>query len=226
MADQPSRSLYHRWLGWHAPSLRRALTVLVVLVVASLALMPFVPWELALVLGWDVAGATFLGSVWHLIMGADAAHVKRLAIRENETRADATVLLASVCTASLLSVGYALGIAGHRTGLEQALLVSVSTLTVAESWTILNSVYTVRYAHLYYGASGHGVAFGDGDSPPPTYRDFAYVAFTIGMTYQVSDTALRDPRIRRTVLGHALLAYIFGVVIVAGAVNLIAGLFR
>jgi uncharacterized membrane protein len=64
------------------------------------------------------------------------------------------------------------------------------------------------------------------DQQLPGYRDFAYVAFTIGMTYQVSDTTLRDPRIRRTVLAHATLSYVFGAVIVAGTVNLISGLFR
>jgi uncharacterized membrane protein len=71
----------------------------------------------------------------------------------------------------------------------------------------------------------------NGPAPPrgstiATYRDFAYVAFTIGMTYQVSDTTVRDPRIRRTVLSHALLLYLFGVVIVEGAANLVAGLLR
>ena len=72
-----------------------------------------------------------------------------------------------------------------------------------------------------------GIAFGTEDGQQhPGYRDFAYVAFTIGMTYQVSDTTLRDPRIRRTVLAHAILSYVFGVVIVAGSVNLISGLFR
>jgi Protein of unknown function (DUF1345) len=64
------------------------------------------------------------------------------------------------------------------------------------------------------------------DRRPHTYCDFAYVAFTIGMCYQVSDTAVRDRRIRRTVLSHALLSYVFGVAIVAGSVNLIAGLIR
>jgi len=71
-----------------------------------------------------------------------------------------------------------------------------------------------------------GIDFGTGAPQLPSYRDFAYVAFTIGMTYQVSDTTLRDPLIRRTVLPHALLAYLFGVVIVAGAINLVAGLIR
>ena len=70
-------------------------------------------------------------------------------------------------------------------------------------------------------------AFGTEDGQQqPGYRDFAYVAFTIGMCYQVSDTTLRDPQIRRTVLAHAILSCVFGVVIVAGSVNLISGLFR
>jgi uncharacterized membrane protein len=226
MAGHPSMTLYHRLLGRHAPSMRRAVTVLTVCALAALAMARFLPWELAAVLGWDLAGIVFLGSVWHVILGADAAHVERLANREDETRGGATALLATVCTASLFSVGYALGAAGHRTGFGRVLLISVSIATVAISWIVLNTVYTLRYAHLYYGQSGHGIVFRDGDSPPPTYRDFAYVAFTVGMTYQVSDTALRDPRLRRTVLGQALLSYIFGAFIVAGAVNLIAGLVR
>ncbi len=91
----------------------------------------------------------------------------------------------------------------------------------------VNTVYTLRYAHLHFGARATGIAFGDSAGQErPTYRDFAYVAFTIGMTYQVSDTTVRDPRIRRTVLSHALVSYLFGVVIVGGSVNLIAGLLR
>jgi uncharacterized membrane protein len=71
------------------------------------------------------------------------------------------------------------------------------------------------------------VAFGTEDGQQhPGYRDFACAAFTIGKTYQVSDTTLRDPQIRRTVLGHAILSYVFGVVIVTGLVTLISGLFR
>lgn len=69
-----------------------------------------------------------------------------------------------------------------------------------------------------------GIDFGD--EPTPGYRDFAYLAFTIGMTYQVSDTTLRDPQLRRSVLAHALLSYLFGVVIVSGSVSLITGLLR
>ena len=85
----------------------------------------------------------------------------------------------------------------------------------------------MHYADQHFRSARGGIEFGDGDGQErPSYRDFAYVAFTIGMCYQVSDTTLRDARIRRTVLGHAVLSYLFGVVIVAGSVNLISGLIR
>jgi uncharacterized membrane protein len=169
---------------------------------------------------------TFLGSVWHLILRADGPDTERLATQEDDTRASATLLLAAVCMASLLGVGFALGLAGDRTGTLRAVLIAVAAATVTLSWTVLNTVYTLRYAHLYYGPAAGGIELSTDTATPPSYRDFAYVAFTVGMTYQVSDTALRNPQTRRTVLSHAVLAFIFGVVIVAGAINLIAGLVR
>src|SRR5215207_1443512 len=100
-------------------------------------------------------------------------------------------------------------------------------LTVVLSWTVVNTVFTLRYADQTFGSEDAGIAFGDADRPEgPTYREFAYVAFTIGMCYQVSDTTVRDHRIRRTVLSHALLSYAFGAAIVGGSVNLIAGLIQ
>ena len=137
------------------------------------------------------------------------------------------MLLVGASVASLLGAGYALHLAGQHSGTPRLLLIGVAVLTVVLSWTVINTVYTLRYADLHYRSKAGGIAFGTEDEQErPSYRDFAYVAFTIGMTYQVSDTTLRDPRIRRTVLAHALLSYVFGVVIVAGSVNLISGLFR
>jgi uncharacterized membrane protein len=224
VASLPSRTLYHRVLGWHAPDLRRVVTVLVVGLVATLALLLFTPWELAVVAGWDAAAATFLGSVWHLILRADGADTEQMATTADDTRASAAVLLAAVCMVSLLGVAFALKLAGDRDGTVRVVLIALAVATVALSWAVLNTVYTLRYAHLYYGLGAGGMTI-DTDTPaPPSFRDFAYVAFTVGMTYQVSDTAISNPRTRRTVLSQAILAYIFGVVIVAGAINLMAGL--
>ena len=84
----------------------------------------------------------------------------------------------------------------------------------------MNATFTLHYAHLDHREPGPDIDFGD--TGKPDYRDLAYLAFTIGMTYQVSDTALKSKVMRRTVLWHALVAYIFGVVIVATVVNIVA----
>jgi uncharacterized membrane protein len=217
--------LYHRLLGRYAPTLRRAVTVLAFSVAVTLALIAYTPWQLAVVAGWDAAAATFLVSVWQFIACADGPETKRLATREDATKSLGNVLLVAVCVASLFGVGFTLGLAGDQTGALRKLLIAVAVATVALSWTMVNTIYTLRYADVYYGSTAGGIAFGYANpATQPTYRDFAYVAFTVGMTYQVSDTALRDRQTRRAVLAHALLAYVFGVVIVAGAVNLISDL--
>jgi uncharacterized membrane protein len=227
MTSIPNPTRYHRWLGWHAPALRRAVIVGSIGLIVAVVLLWFVPWGMAVVAGWDAAALAFLISVWPIIIRANSSHAAQLATREDETRGSATVLLLAASVASLLGVGFALLLAGQEGGPLKVLLVGFAVLTVVLSWTVVNTVFTLRYADQHFGSGAAGIAFGDSDGPEtPSYRDFAYVAFTIGMCYQVSDTTVRDPRIRRTVLSHALLSYVFGVAIVGGSVNLIAGLIR
>jgi uncharacterized membrane protein len=86
------------------------------------------------------------------------------------------------------------------------------------SWVAIHTVFTLRYAQLYYSGAPGGIDFNQPE--PPAYVDFAYLAFTIGMAFQVSDTGLQTRKIRATVLRQALLSYVFGVVIVAMTINL------
>ena len=227
MTSIPNPTRYHRWLGWHAPAMRRTLIVGSIGLIVAVVLVWFVPWGIAVVAGWDAAALAFLISVWPIIIRANSSHAAQLAMREDETRGSATVLLLAASAASLLGVGFALILAGHERGPLKVLLVAFAVLTVVLSWTVVNTVFTMRYADLHFGSKDPGIAFDDpAGREEPTYRDFAYVAFTIGMCYQVSDTTIRDRRIRRTVLSHALLSYMFGTAIVAGSVNLISGLIR
>src|SRR5215211_650530 len=225
MTTSPPPTRYHHWLGWYAPAMRRAVLVGSIGLTVMVVLVWFVPWGLAVVAGWDAAALTFLVTIWPVILRADAAHAAQLAMREDETRGTAAVLLLAASVASLLGVVLTLDLAGRQGGPFRVLLIGVAVVTVVLSWTVVNTVYTLRYADLHYRSRDAGIAFGDPDGQEqPTYRDFAYVAFTIGMCYQVSDTTVGDRRIRGTVLSHAFLSYLFGVVIVAGSVNLIAGL--
>ena len=227
MTSIPNPTRYHRWLGWHAPAMRRTVIVGSIGLLVAVVLLWFVPWGMALVAGWDAAALAFLISVWPIIIRANSSHASQLARREDQTRGSATVLLLAASVASLLGVGFALILAGQDSGPLKVLLVGFAVLTVVVSWTVVNTVFTLRYADQHFRSGAAGIAFGDLDGPEaPTYHDFAYVAFTIGMCYQVSDTTVRDRRIRRTVLSHALLSYVFGVAIVGGSVNLIAGLLR
>jgi uncharacterized membrane protein len=207
--------------------MRRVFTAFIVGLIVTVVLLPFVTWGLALVGGWDAVTLTVLLTNWPLIIQADSSRAPQLAAREDETEGSARAVLVAASVASLLGAGYALHLAGRDSGAPRVLLICFAVLTVVLSWAVINTVYTLRYADQHFRSKPGGIAFGTEDGQQhPSYRDFAYVAFTIGMCYQVSDTTLRDPLIRRTVFAHALLSYVFGVVIVAGSVNLISGLFR
>jgi uncharacterized membrane protein len=229
----PLPTPYHRTMGWHAPAVRRLWLVsgggLAVGVVAAL----FLPWQLAVLGGWNGTAIAFLATVLPIVLKADGPSTERLAAREDVNRDIARVLLLLACGASLAAIGLTLELAQDERGADRVVMVSVAAVTVVVSWAVVNTLFTLRYARLFYGGggTGEGVDFGTGTGTgagagagPPDYRDFAYLAFTIGMTYQVSDTTLRDRRIRRAVLGHALISYVFGVVIVAAGVNVVAGL--
>jgi uncharacterized membrane protein len=227
MTGVPAPTLYHRWLGWHAPAMRRAITVLIAGLIVAAVLLPFTTWGLAVTGGWNTAALAFLLSTWPIVARADSSRAPQFAVREDQTEGSARVLLVGASLASLLGAGYALHLAGQESGPPRVLLIGAAVLTFVLSWAVINTVYTLRYADQYFRSKPGGIAFGTEDGQQhPGYRDFAYLAFTIGMTYQVSDTALHDPQIRRTVLVHAVLSYVFGVVIVAGSVNLISGLLR
>ena len=83
-------------------------------------------------------------------------------------------------------------------------------------------MFTLRYARTYYRQPVGGIDFNEED--PPTYLDFAYLALTIGMTFQVSDTNLTTKSIRRIALGHAMLSYLYGAVIIALVINVVSSL--
>ena len=89
------------------------------------------------------------------------------------------------------------------------------------SWALVNTVFALKYARGYYSGGDGGIDFGQRE--PPAYSDFAYLAFTVGMCYQVSDQSIRTRRLRRTVLIHSIVSYAFGVVIIASTINVLAG---
>ena len=183
----------------------------------------FVPWQLALMVGWDVVAAAVLLRVWARVGRFDAAATKQFALREDDSRASADLLLVGASLASLVGAALGLTEAHRHTATMEVVLTVASVVTVAVSWAVIHTVYALRYADQYYSGEPGGIDFKSGVYAPD-YGDFAYVAFTVGMTFQVSDTDIGTRLIRRTILRHALLSYLFGAIIVAVLVNVIASL--
>jgi uncharacterized membrane protein len=208
----------------HGSEFRRLVIAVAVGVVVALVVSPFVTVELAVLCGWDATVLTFLLTVWPTIVRADSARTEEMATREDLSREVSRLLLLVASSASVVAVGLAIGRARQEVGAERWTLVAIAATTVVLSWTSVNTIFLLRYANLFYHSPPGGVAFVLDQRDRPDYRDFSYLAFTIGMCYQVSDTSLRDRRIRRTVIVHAMMSYVFGVVIIATGVNIVAGL--
>lgn len=202
---------------------KRTLTVLGLGVIASAAALPFMPWPMVPLVGWDAASATYLVWVW-AIWRLDGEQTAAVSTREDDSRPAAEAILIAASVASLIGVGFVLTRAAGQTGTVRLFLAVFAVLSVVLSWMAVQTVFTLRYASLYHGASS-GIDFREKDRLPD-YHDFAYVAFTIGMTYQVSDTDLTSFTMRRTALGQSLLSYLFGIVIIAITINLVAGILR
>ncbi|MFI6096294.1 DUF1345 domain-containing protein [Lentzea sp. NPDC051213] len=178
--------------------------------------------EFAPLAGWDIATLVYLVRAWMVIWPMDAEETAQHAVRNDPTRRVAEVLLIVAALASLVSVGFVLARAAHTTGASELLRVGLGVLSVVLSWTVVHTIFTLRYARLYYYGADGGIEFNQ--SEPPDYGDFAYVAFSIGMTFQVSDTSLSGREMRRTVLKHSLLSYLFGTGVLATTINLVASI--
>lgn len=205
----------------HRYAARFAVMVVVAALVGA-AVTAWDSWELGLVVGWAAACLVYVAWVWLVIGRMDAATTAEHARREDPARgvADALVLIASV--ASLAAVAMLLVEGRAASDARSGALAATALGGVALSWLLVHTLFTLRYAAQYFEVTPSGGA-GDIDfntDEPPRFVDFAYVAFSVGMTFQISDTNLRTSQLRALVLRHSLLSYVFGTVVVATTINL------
>ena len=189
-------------------------------VVASLFTVP----SASILLGWDVAVAIYLGWTWSAVRRLDPGLTAQLAKREDPSAPAAEFLLIGAGNAALGAVAFALVKAGQAVGGTKAYLIAVGLLSVMLSWALIHTVFMLRYARAYYAEPTGGIEFNEEE--PPTYLDFAYYAFTIGMTFQVADTNITAKTVRRVTLHHALISYVFGAVLLGLVINVVATLLK
>ena len=205
-------------------------TAIAVAVVMGLALLA-VPLQPAtrLVLAFDSGALVLLVQSWWMMSRATTDDMRRTARRFDE--GEPTIIVLSVL-AALFGLATAIGEFSAAKGPDGKVIayhVLFGAGSLVLSWALTHTLFTLHYAHRYYGdkpgpsdADTGGLAFPE--TPHPDYWDFCYFAFTIGMTFQTSDTAIPGPRMRRLTLLHAVVSFLYNTVILALAINTAASL--
>jgi uncharacterized membrane protein len=212
---EPSSAAGRRILSW-----RRLLVSLAGALVGGGLVAAFGLPQLAVLVGWGVGASAVLTWVWRISWPEDYRGTKRLAEEEGQTRVTDTAVLAAA-VASLVAVLQALISSGRHDAVGVA-SVALCVIDAIVSWALVNTVFALKYARLYFAGGDGGIDFQQDD--PPAYSDFAYLAFTVGMSFAVSDTTFTSTALRKAALGHALLSYLFGTVVLAVAVSLLTNL--
>jgi uncharacterized membrane protein len=184
-----------------------------------------IPFPTFLILGFNAGAALFLVSVWIMMAKAELHDMQRRAAIEDEKPYMWLIVGGLSATAILVAVVFELRGA-------QPVHVVIGIATILLSWLFLNTLFALHYAHDYYREidSPQGMKTREGLVFPghrqPDYWDFLYFSFVVGMTFQVSDVAVEDHVIRRVVLIHGLLAFIFNVFVLALSISLVGDLIR
>jgi uncharacterized membrane protein len=226
MTEQPS--LVPRGFAPHTAGRRLLISALAGLLVGSVVGIgaPSLGWAIHIVSGWDTAGLTLLGLAWWQISREKSIETRRHAAKDDPGRTLVWVIVLLASTASLFAAGFVMRKAHSIEPNDTAFLVLVAgcLIAVVSAWLLTHTAYTLRYAHLYYrdDEEGEGGLEFPGKNDPDGF-DFAYFSFTLGMCFQVSDVAVSSHQIRRAVLAHALLSFMYNTVVLAVAVNLVLG---
>ena len=173
------------------------------------------------VVAWDAFALASLAMIWCVLVTADAGHTRAVAARESPGRVVAFVFVpvAVACSLSAVLLLLSTGMMPTLPPLMRALHVALAIAGVVSAWLLLHTVFTLRYAHLYYAdGTGSGLDFPPG-SAPPNYLDFAYFGFGIGMTAQTSDVSISGAVLRHTVLLHGLISFVFNTAVVAVSIS-------
>lgn len=204
-------------MGWRAHGIRIGLSAAVGLAAGLLAALAAPP-EVATAIGWDVAAIAYAGRIWIALTAVGPEELQSWSAEEDDGRWAITLVLAAAAAVSFVAIfamvsdqssGWILGLAGF---------------TIVCSWTLLHTVFAAHYAHRCFAAGRDkpGIDFPGDDAP--RFVDFAYYAFTVGMTFQVSDTDTKTTAMRQLTLVHGVISFVFNTVIIAISVGVLSGM--
>jgi uncharacterized membrane protein len=179
---------------------------------------------------WDAFATSGLALTWLTILTTPTSELRRRAKQQDLSRFAIFIFVIMAASAALFAVGFL--VRTHRAEIRDHLTAHLllALATVAYSWALVHTVFSLRYAHIFYGDTDDaadieragGLIFPEEEHPD--YRDFAYFSFVVGMTCQVSDVQVTSRRLRRLTLLHGMLSFAFNTVILALLINTVSGL--
>jgi len=186
-----------------------------------------VDWGLLprVLLSWNGAVTLFL--VWMFLWMRNCT-AEQLYMRYKEEDESAFIILVTVSCAALLSlvaIVALLSTVRQVSGFEKAMHVTLAAATVMSSWLLVPTIFTLHYTDEYYSVTDEDRPLLFPQTRRPVFWDFAYFAFTISAACQTADVSTANTSIRKVVLAHSLIAFVFNASILGFAINVSAGLF-
>ena len=223
-----------RALDWWGRLRRPRLTLGLLVGLAVYALLfssPGLSWRVHFIAAWDVGVSVARVALFLGLRKSPPEAMKTNALRQDAGKWIVLILALVAAVASLVAIAAEMPLVKNSGGLEQAARVAFMISTIVLSWAFMHTVFALHYAHDYYmdadlvgpasTAASQRLIFPGGRAP--TYRDFLYFSFTIGMTFQVSDVQVADEKLRTVVIGHGVTSFFYSTAILALVVNLVAG---
>jgi len=202
----------------------RLISAGVVGVLVALACYKLSPMTRVL-LGWNCLAWLYVLLIGWLAWRADPAEVRRIAGIEDENAEAVLVLVIVAALASLGAIVVELATAGHANDGEKLARYAFTASTVLGSWFLIGTMFTMHYARMFYAAGeGKPVLRFPEDVKNPDYWDFLYFSFTLSVAVQTSDVAIASRAMRKVVLAHSIIGFLFNTAILGLAINMGAGL--
>jgi uncharacterized membrane protein len=188
----------------------------------ALHALPSSRWAMCALVGWDMGALLYVSLTFGMMARSDVAAIRLHASTQDEGAAGILFITVASALASLLAIVFLLGKVGMGDAPKQGSDLLLATATIVLSWTLIHTIFSVHYAHEFYGDGGVGGLAFPGDEKEPDYWDFVYFSFVIGMTSQVSDVGITSKEIRHTVTAHAIVSFLFNAALLALTVNIAA----
>jgi uncharacterized membrane protein len=197
-------------------------------VVFGVALFWFLPqaWSIfsRVLVCWNAGVLLFLFLLFFWMAGLSADQICDKYIEEDESGPFILVVVVLAAMLSLVAIVDPLATIKQVSGPERMAHIGLAALTLADSWLLVPLMFTTHYADLFYSVDEKQRPLRFPDTAMPVFWDFAYFSFTIAAACQTSDVSTTNTAIRRTVIAHTLISFLFNAAILGFAINVTAGL--